>query len=151
MTYWRMQLHPAESSRSAQRAAESLSAGFVGLDFRVPVGDLTTARRADLGEQQDYWAFAHEMAAGDYVLVIAHHYPFALARIAGDYNYIRATSAEIGVWFRHFRPVDDVRYYADLVTNPREWENLIMTDAISPLRDRNSASYRLIERWRQAN
>jgi hypothetical protein len=42
---------------------------------------------------------------------------------------------------------DNVRYYADFVTNPREWGNLVMTDAISPLRDKNNASYRLIKRW----
>ena len=90
------------------------------------------------------------MAVGDEVLIISHHHPFALVEVAGDYNYIRSRSPEIGVWFRHFRRInkESVRYYADLVTNPSEWQRLVMTDAISPLRDSNSASFTLIERWR---
>jgi hypothetical protein len=148
MTYWRMQLHPPQSARAAQRAAESLSAGFIGLDFRQEVGDLTKASRADLGDQPDYRAFAHEMAEDDLVLVIAHHFPFALVTVAGPYNYIRAQAPELGVWFRHFRRVSGVHYYADLVTNAVQWERLVMTDTISPLRDVNSSSYRLIKRWR---
>ena len=97
--------------------------------------------------QRNYWAFAHEMAVGDSVLLFAHHHPFALARVAGPYNYIRARAPEIGVWFTHFRAVKDVRYYGDFVTNPREWENLVMTAAITPLRETESASYQLIHRW----
>lgn len=130
-------------------AAESLSAGFIGLDFKKDVGDLLRAQRADLGDQQDYWGFAHEMKEGDAVLIIAHHFPFALATVAGPYNYVRSTAPEIGVWFRHFRRVaKGVRYYADLVTNAHQWERLVMTDTISPLREETSASYKLIERWR---
>ena len=63
--------------------------------------------------QKDYWAFVHEMTQGDCVLVIAHHFPLALATVAGDYNYIRNVDRKIGVWFRHFRAVENVRYYAD--------------------------------------
>ena len=55
MTYWRMQLHPDDSSRSAQRAAESLSAGFIGLDFALEVGDLLTTPRENLGKQKARW------------------------------------------------------------------------------------------------
>jgi hypothetical protein len=54
---------------------------------------------------------------------------------------------EIGVWFRHFRAVDDVRYFADFKTNAKEWSQITMTDTISPLRDPNSLSYRLIQEW----
>lgn len=148
MTFWRMQLHPADSKRSAMLAAESLSAGFIGLDFKKDVGDLMRAQKTDLGDQQDYWGFAHEMKEGDAVLVVAHHFPFALAAVAGPYNYVRSTAPEIGVWFRHFRRVaKGVRYYADFVTNAHQWERLVMTDTISPLREKTSASYKLIERW----
>jgi len=88
------------------------------------------------------------MQEGDFVLIVAHHFPFALARISGPYNYIRETAPEIGVWFRHFRKVDDIRYYADFKTNAHAWDRTTMTDTISPLRDPNSISYRLIEEWR---
>jgi hypothetical protein len=97
--------------------------------------------------QRNYWVFAHEMAIDDRVLLFAHHFPFALVRVAGQYNYIRAAAPEIGVWFRHFRAVDDVRYYGDFVTNARAWEPITMTATITPLRERKSASYELIERW----
>ena len=97
--------------------------------------------------QRDYWAFAHEMRIGEKVLIIAHHFPFALATIDGEYNYIREVAPESGLWFRHFRAVKNVRYYADFHTNARAWEQLTMTDTISPLRDTNSKSYRLIESW----
>ena len=46
------------------------------------------------------------MEVGDWVLLFTHHFPFALVRIAGPYNYIRSTAPEIGAWFRHFRKVD---------------------------------------------
>jgi hypothetical protein len=148
MTYWRMQLHPSESEGAIKHTVESLSAGYVGLDFTVDVPDLLTVGQESLPEnQRNYWAFAHEMAVGDRVLLFTHHFPFALARISGEYNYIRSAAPEIGVWFRHFRAVDDVRYYGDLVTNARTWEPIVMTATITPLRDRTSASYQLIERW----
>jgi hypothetical protein len=98
--------------------------------------------------QTDYWGFANEMKEGDCVLIIAHHYPFALTTVSGPYNYIRERVPELGIWFRHFRAVDDVRYYADYFTNVRAWEPLTMTDTISPLRDPGSKSYQLIEEWR---
>jgi len=148
MSYWRMQLHPSESEGAIKHTVESLSAGYVGLDFATDVPDMQTIRQDALPEnQRHYWAFAHEMTVGDRVLMFAHHFPFALARISGDYNFIRTPSPEIGVWFRHFRAVDDVRYYGDFVTNALTWESITMTATITPLRDISSASYRLIERW----
>jgi len=60
---------------------------------------------------------------------------------------MRRPAPEIGVWFRHFRSVRDVRYYGDYVTNAHNWQRLTMTDTISPLRDSNSGSYQLIEEW----
>lgn len=148
MTHWRMQLHPDEASGAVKHTVESLSAGYIGLDFARHVPDLTTVRQESLPDnQRNYWAFAHEMQVGDRVLLFAHHFPLALARVSGDYNYIREPAPEIGVWFRHFRSVDDVRYYGDLVTNARAWEQLVMTATITPLRDPGSASYQLIQRW----
>ena len=148
MTYWRMQLPPDESGASFQHCAESLTAGFIGLDFAAEVGDLIKTTQSQLPQhQKDYWAFAHEMTIGDPVLVISHHFPFALVVVSGEYNYIRNPEPEIGVWFRHFRRVKDVKYYADSRTNAHEWEHLTMTDTISPLRDPLSKSYQLMQRW----
>ena len=50
------------------------------------------------------------------------------------------------MWFRHFRKVTDVRYYADHETNTHARERLTMTDTISRL-GKATASYRLIARW----
>src|SRR5258708_20719579 len=111
MPYWRMQLHPSESGGAVRHTVESLSAGYIGLDFETDIPDLLTVLRGALPEnQRHYWAFAHEMEIGDYVLLFTHHFPFALARVAGQYNYIRAVAPEIGVWFSHFRKLSDVRH-----------------------------------------
>ncbi len=148
MTYWRMRLHPDKPGEALKHSVESLAAGYIGLDFAADVGDLKKTAQSTLPEnQKDYWAFAHEMVVGDKVLIIVHHFPFALATVADDYNYIRCRAREIGVWFRHFRRVEDVRYYGDLVTNAYNWESLTMTDTISPLRNPSSKSYQLIEAW----
>jgi len=145
-----MQLHPSESGAAIKHTVMSLSAGYIGLDFEAAIPDLLTIEQEALPEKhRNYWSFAHEMAIGDYVLLFAHHFPFALVRVCGDYNYIREGAAKIGVWFRHFRSVDDVRYYGDYVPNARSWEPLTMTATITPLRERSSASYQLIERWLQ--
>lgn len=148
MTHWRMQLHPSQPNVSAQHAHRSLAAGFIGLDFRGNPGDLLTVKKQRLPERQrNYWAFAHDMSVGDKVLIVAHHFPLALVTVDGEYNYIRRPVPEIGVWFRHFRRVRDVRYYADWVTNAAAWERVTMTETILPLRAEDSASYRLIESW----
>lgn len=148
MAYWRMQLHPDQPGESVSHCINSLAAGYIGLDFATEVGDLMEATKDRLpANQKDYWAFAHIMQKGDKVLIIAHHFPFALATITGDYNYMRAFAPEIGVWFRHFRKVSDVHYYADLKTDVRQWDQLRMTDTISPLHDPSSRSYVLIEDW----
>jgi hypothetical protein len=148
MTYWRMQLHPADPHHAIQRTTESLNAGFIGLDFDTSVGDLSTLVPDDLPlRQRDYWAFFDEMAIDDVVLIIAHHFPFALVKVNGRYNYIRKTTPKLGIWFRHFRQVKDVRYFADYNKNALSWPRLIMTDTISPLRDVHSASYNLIVEW----
>jgi hypothetical protein len=145
-----MQLHPSESEGAIKHTVESLSAGYIGLDFAVDVPDLLTVTQDSLPEnQRNYWAFAHEMTIGDRVLLFAHHFPFALVRVVGDYNYIRAAAPELGVWFRHFRAVDDVRYFGDFVTNARTWEPITMTATITPLRDTTTASYQWIDRWLQ--
>ncbi len=148
MAYWRMQLHPNEPGDSVHHAVTSLTAGYIGLDFANEIGDLTTADRATISSpQKDYVLFCTEMAEGDRVLVVAHQYPLALASVAGPYNFIRHRVPELGLWFRHFRPVSDVWWYSDYITNPRAWEQTTMTDTISPLRDPTTISYRLIDRW----
>ncbi len=148
MTHWRMQVHPGTSTEAIKDTVESLSAGYIGLDFVIPVSDLLTVRQEALPEnQKNYWAFAHEMKIGDQVLLFAHHFPLALVKVIGDYNYIRDKAPEIGVWFRHFRKVDDVRYYGDFVTDARKWEPIPMTATITPLRKPTSKTYQLIEKW----
>lgn len=148
MTYWRMQMHPNEAEGAIRHTVDSLAAGYIGLDFAGHVPDLLTISQEALPvNQRNYWSFAHEMDVGDRVLLFAHHFPLALARVAGPYNYIRSRAPEIGVWFRHFRAVDDVRYYGDFVTNAHEWEHLVMTATITPLREDGSASHQLIRRW----
>jgi hypothetical protein len=143
-----MQLHPAQPEEAVKHSVTSLAAGYIGLDFGEDVGDLLRLKKADLPEgYQDYWDFAHTMKPGDQVLIIAHHFPFALARVAGPYNYISRSLPHIGVWFRHFRQVDSISYFADFLTNAHDWPALKMTDAISPLYDHDSKSYQLIEEW----
>jgi len=146
MNYWRMQLHPNEAESAAYYTSQSIAAGFIGLDFATEVGDLLAEEHQNiLDTQKDYLAFAKEMQPGDKVLIILHHFPFAVVTVEGDYNYIRRTEPELGVWFRHFRRVRDVIYFADYITNAKSWEQYTMTDAIAALRDPNSKSYRLIE------
>ena len=148
MPYWRMQLHPSESEGAIKHTVESLSAGYIGLDFAGDVPDLMTVAQAQLPEnQRKYWAFAHEMKVGDHVLLYADHFPFALAKVSGEYNYVRAAVPELGVWFRHFRAVEDVRYFGDFITNARAWPQITMTATITPLRNTDTESHQLIERW----
>jgi len=148
MTYWRMQLHPDAPGGAIKHTVESLSAGYVGLDFAEDVPDLMTVTQAQLPEsQRNYWAFAHEMAPGDRILLFAHHFPFALAKVTGQYNYVRSTVPELGVWFRHFRSIDDVKYYGDFNTNAKNWRPLTMAATITPLRDTATESFKLIEQW----
>lgn len=149
MTYWRMQLHPCAPGSAAEHAAQSLSSGFIGLDFNEDCGDLSKVSVEDLDPgQKDYLQFWRDMKEGDRVLIIVHHFPFAIADVEGDYNYIKTPVREIGVWFRHFRRVNNIKYYADLVTNAAAWAPITMTDTISILRDPNSKSYQLIDSWR---
>jgi hypothetical protein len=133
-----------------RHAAHSLAAGFIGLDFGTDPGDLRRVPPSSLPPgQTDYWDLAHTMAPGDRVLIIVHHFPFALVTVIGDYNYVSSPEPELGVWFRHFRRIDrgNVKYYADWITDVRKWEQLRMTDTISVLRDVKSKSYQLIDAW----
>ena len=87
------------------------------------------------------------MDIGDRVLVFVHHYPFALVTVSGEYNYILNPVREIGVWFRHFRSVSEVRYFSDFQTNASTWRPITMMATITPLRSANSASRKVIEEW----
>lgn len=146
--FWRMQLHPADPNESTKCCVESLAAGFVGLDFANDTGDLRMVKLNALPQgQRDYKCFATKMCIGDVVLVMAHHFPFALVRVAGDYNYIAHADPKLGIWFRHFRAVDNIRYYADWRKDARKWPQIIMTDAISTLREESTQSLKLIRQW----
>src|SRR5688500_8105364 len=101
--FWRMQMHPSQPAFAMRYAAESVAAGFIGLDFKEQPGDLLQVMRESLGAgERDYWDFAHRMATGDRVLLIVHHRPYALVTVTGDYNYIAEPEPALGVWFRHF-------------------------------------------------
>ena len=150
MTYWRMQLHPADAKRATMYAVESVAAGFIGLDFTKDPGDLSKVQPAAIPTgQKDYLEFCNTMAIGDKVLVIVHHFPFALVTVAGEYNYLKEPVPELGVWFRHFRRIDPelTAYHADRITNARAWDQLRMTDTISPLKDPSGQSYKFIAEW----
>ena len=147
MNYWRMQLHPNAAEKAGYYANQSIVAGFIGLDFATEIGDLLLdAHQKILATQKDYVDFATKMAIGDKVLIIVHHFPFALVTVDGEYNYIRRTEPELDVWFRHFRRIKDVVYFSDFETNASSWEQCTMTDTISILRDPNSMSYKLIQK-----
>ena len=83
------------------------------------------------------------MQVGDRVLIISHHFPFAVCMVKGEYNYIKDPQ-ELGVWFRHFRRVNKVRYFADHVTNAKSWNQIIMTETIRQLVNEDTASWNLI-------
>jgi hypothetical protein len=143
-----MQLHPDQTQLAFQHSVQSICAGFIGLDFDQDVGDLMRVTEQNLTKhERDYWQFAHGMAMGDKVLVIAHHFPVAVVTVAGDYNYVRVPAPKLGVWFRHFRAISDPRFFADRVTNAAAWEQYRMTDTISRLVDPTSKSYQLIDSW----
>ena len=150
MANWRMQIHPDAAPEAMRHAVESLASGYIGLDFAGDVGDLSRVTREQLTQQKPYLQFAHDMEVGDRVLIMVHHFPFALVTVDGAYNYIRNVAPELGVWFRHFRKVKDVRYFADYRTDARNWPHITMTDTICPLRRDATASSQLIEEWLQA-
>lgn len=146
MTYWRMQLHPNDPAKAMHYTSRSLSAGFIGLDFGKEVGDLNRAKYNQIPKKQrGYIAFCTDMKISDKVLIIVHHFPFAIVTVAGDYNYILRTEPELGIWFRHFRRVKDIKYFSDYYTDARSWEQYIMINTISILKDTKSKSYQLIK------
>ncbi|WP_331876195.1 hypothetical protein [Longimicrobium sp.] len=145
-----MQMHPSDPANAMRYAVESIAAGFIGLDFAGDVGDLRRVQRESLPPgQTDYHDFANRMQRGDRVLVMVHHFPFAVVSVAGDYNYVATPEPELGVWFRHFRRIDKgaTRYYADRITNAKAWQPITMTDTISILKDPTGQTYQLIEGW----
>lgn len=146
MNYWRMQLHPNEAEKAAYYSSQSIAAGFIGLGFATDVGDLLSESHDNISTtQKDYIDFATKIKLGDKVLIIAHHFPFAVVTVDGEYNYMRRAEPELGVWFNHFRRIKDPIFFLDYNTNAKSWEQFTMTDTISILKDSNSKSYMLIE------
>ncbi len=155
MKYWRMQLHPDNARLSAFYAHQSIARGVIGLDFREKLGkvgdlSLSESRKNILPEQKIYTQFADDMDKGDRVLIIAHHFPLAVVTVDSEYRY---TQEPDGVWFKHFREIDKEKtiYYADFKTNAKNWESCKMTNVISQLKDKNSQSYKLIEKMLEFN
>lgn len=68
------------------------------------------------------------MKKGDWVLVVAHHFSSALAKVAEPHKYICKTAPEIGVWFRQFRQVGNIMDYTDFITNARSWKRIDIMD-----------------------
>lgn len=133
MNYWRMQLHPDQPSNAAGFTAQCLIAGFVGLDHDSDIGDMRHAQNRLPPSQRDYFDIALRMQVGDKILIIAHHWPFAFATVSSEYFYISEKQPELGVWFRHFRRVENVRFVADVITNLQLVPQLTMTDTIACL------------------
>ena len=150
--YWRMQMHPADSGNAVNHSVRCLSRGYIGLDFKDTVGDLTAGiDRSELPEgQHDYMDFATPMKVGDFVLIFAHHFPLALVNVTGDYNHIKEHDESLGIWCTHFRKIELLGYYADWVTNANNWDSIKMTDTISKLSTDTGKSYQLIDEWRKA-
>ncbi|HEX2839558.1 MAG TPA: hypothetical protein VHN77_15680 [Phycisphaerales bacterium] len=150
MAFWRMQLHPSDPDGAMGHTVNSIAAGFIGLDFDDDPGDLRNLDPSILPEsQRGYIDLAKRMARGDKVLVLVHHFPFALVTVDSDYNYIARREPEIGVWFRHFRRINrqETRYYADFVKDAKKWDAITMTGTLFRLSDPTGANYRLIENW----
>lgn len=148
--YWRMQLHPDNSTFSSFYAHTSIAKGFIGLDFKKEsnAGDLLTLQNDDsLGYQKTYLPFAKDIKIGDIVLVVAHHNPIAVVKVTSNYNYIREVIPELGIWFRHFRQIDkdNIIYYSDFETNKNKYQSITMTNTISRLRNEDTQSMQLIQ------
>lgn len=149
MAYWRMQLHPNDRERAMMHTVQSLGAGFIGLAYGKDPGDLTVLPSAPLPEGVTAFdvGFATRMEVGDRVLIIVHNFPFALATVDGDYNYVRVPHPELRIWCNRFRRVRDVKYYADRVKKPKNWKEINTYAAVQWLTSDDSVSYDLIETW----
>ena len=150
MAYWRMQLHPSDRARATMHTVQALARGLIGLGFDQEPGDLLRLSPqpplpTGVGPQE--FSFATKMARRDKVLVIVHNFPFALATVDSDYNYTSAPDG-LGVWFRHFRRVCDVKYFADHELNANSWpRGLGFAGTIQILTDPTAPTYQLIENW----
>jgi|JI10StandDraft_1071094.scaffolds.fasta_scaffold1514436_1 hypothetical protein len=149
MNYYRMQLHPDDSKQSSKHASESLSAGFVGLGFREDPGDLTKINPQDVtlsNNENTYWVIK-DIQPGDLILIMSHHYPYALVKVAEGYNYIKNPVPELGIWFNHFVRIDRefTKYYSDYITNPNDWQYITTTMTIQPLKNDETISMGVIK------
>ena len=151
MTYWKMQLHPSGDCRdSFMLAIDALSKKLIGLDFRFDddEGDLRLKHKDQIKDttRKSYYAFCDEMQIDDHLLIVNHNYPLAICRVTSDYRYV-TDSKVIGLWFRHFRSIDVLDYYRDYIPNPQNWEMIITTNAISPMRSKDTAESQLVTQW----
>jgi len=150
--YWRMQLHPDDRDNAVKHSTQCLSRGYIGLDFKETVGDLTAGiDRSELPDgQHDYMDFAMPMKVGDFVLIFAHNFPFALVKVTGDYKHITEKERDsIGIWCTHIREIELVCYYADWKRDAHAWSKIEMYSTISKLNDDTKKSYQLINKWRK--
>ena len=148
MAFWRMQLHPERIDRARDLALESLERGYVGLDFRGKVGNLSVSHDGTEKGQRPYRLIQSEMAVGDLVLIQVGEEPLALAEVEGDYEFEPDPKNARGVWFRHMRKVGNVRYYDVYIQSGATRERLPLRPALQAVRRTDQPAYRLIERWR---
>ncbi|WCL50760.1 hypothetical protein [Leptospira sp. GIMC2001] len=149
MNYYRMQLHPDDSKQSSRYASESISAGFVGLGFVTDPGDLTKIKPQDTIlsiNENTYWAIT-DIEPGDFILIMSHHFPYALVKVTEGYNYIKKPVPELGIWFNHFVRVEKkfTKYYSDFITNPKDWQNITTTMTIQKLINIDTISMKVIK------
>jgi hypothetical protein len=154
MTYWRMQLHPNDSEKSIKYTSESLSFCYIGLAFFTDPGDLEITEPLDIHQSNNeylYWQFAKNMDIEDIVAIFSHNRPFALAKVCGKYNYIKYPMTETGLWFNHFRKVENVRYFLDEY-NYDKWDKFFTSIpptqmTIQKHTDANKEIYQFIDSW----
>lgn len=158
MNYWRMNLHPNESMKSISHTTASLTANYIGLGFLNDPGDLEISSPLPIHQSNNeftYWQFYAELKIGETVAIFAHNLPFALVQVSGEYNYIKSPMPESGLWFNHFRKIENLRYFLDEYTFEK-WINFFENPpptqmTIQRHSDTSKPIYKFIEAWHSLN
>ncbi len=146
--FWRMQLHPkCETPEEKKECTDMcLAQCRIGLDFEIQdLGSLQDVAPSALGSEKGYYGFYSRMAIGDFVLITIGDMPYALVKVAGDYEY-SADPNSAGIWCRHHRKVDAPAYYADYEDRlPKD--KFPSTKAIQPVDDQAGKVYKFVDAW----
>lgn len=159
MKYWRMNLHPTDEKLQMKCVTESLAAGFIGLGFDVGAdpGDLDKINpddpRVSPQANKTYWSI-QKIEQNDFVAIFAHNEPIALVKVIEEYNYIKKSLPELGIWFNHFRRIerDKINYFADLDSYKQKELITLYGDNITKMtiqghQDPEKEIYQFIEKW----